>query len=76
MTPEEHRLMLFMLTNQLQALKALVEALKAKGVLDSDDLSAYGAFVESEDAISRDLLMTVLTRYKGHAKTLGIQTGL
>jgi len=76
MTPEEHRLMLFMLTRQLQALKALVEALKAKGLLDSDDLSAYGAFVESEDAISRELLLTVLAPYKSYAANLGIQTGL
>jgi hypothetical protein len=76
MTDNEHKLILFMFTKQLTVMKAMLEALKSKGVFEHDDLTAYEQMVNSQPAMTADLLIAATMQYKAYAKLLGIETGL
>lgn len=72
MTQDEHRLMVFMFTKQVTIFRALVEALKARGVLEPDDLMAYESLVGSQKELTSDLFESVAEQYTEFAKLLGL----
>jgi hypothetical protein len=72
MTQDEHRLMVFMFTKQVTIFRALLEALKARGVLEPDDLMAYESLVRSQKELTSDLFESVAEQYTEFAKLLGL----
>jgi hypothetical protein len=72
MTHEEHKLMLFMFVKQMALFRALIESLKSKGLLETDDLQAYEALIRSTDAMSKPVFDEVAGYYSGFATSLGI----
>jgi hypothetical protein len=72
MTHDEHRLMVFMFTKQVTIFRALLEALKARGVLEPDDLMAYESLVGSQKELTSDLFESVAEQYTEFAKLLGL----
>jgi hypothetical protein len=73
MSPEEHKLMLGMFTEQIMVIKSLVTALRSVGVLEADDLNAF-AFVESsqEEEVDPAISRAVVSRYISLAKAHGM----
>ena len=76
MTPEEHKLMLYMFVKQMSLFRALLESLKAKGVLEIDDLQAYEALIRSTDELGASVYREVAGYYSGFATSLGIDDQL
>ena len=72
MTHAEHKLMLFMFTKQISMFRALIESLKAKGILETDDLQAYEALIRSTDAMNASVFDEARGYYSGFATSLGI----
>jgi hypothetical protein len=77
MTPEEHRLVLWVLVRQMQSDKILLEILKSRGVLErDDDPEAYASSVALDERSNHELLAEAKAEYLKIAKTLGVETGL
>lgn len=76
MTHEEHKLMLYMFVKQMSLFRALLESLKAKGVLEPDDLQAYEALIRSTDEMNLPVFEEVAGYYSGFATSLGIENQL
>jgi hypothetical protein len=77
MTLEEHKLVVFMLAQQFQRLMAVVEALKAKGVLEPDDLQAYDHLIHGhERGLEMHLFSETCRQYEDFARGLGMDVNL
>lgn len=76
MTHEEHKLMLYMFVKQMSLFRALLESLKAKGVLEPDDLQAYEALIRSSDELSQPVFDEVAGYYSSFATHFGIENQL
>ena len=76
MTADEHKLIVMVLARQAVVIRALSDALVQKGVLEKDDVPAYGALLDSD----RDALIAITHKtrelYKDCALVLGLETGL
>jgi hypothetical protein len=76
MTPEEHRLVILVLARQYQQTRIIIEMLKSRGVLETDDATAFASAV-CLDAPSNDaLLRQAREEYLLAAKEMGVITGL
>jgi hypothetical protein len=64
MNEKEHKLIVFMLAQQNARLMALVEALKSKGVLETDDLRAYERLIYEQENLSPQLFAGVAIQYE------------
>lgn len=76
MTPEEHRLVIWVLVRQAQNTKALLDILKSRGVLQDDDAQAFAASVFLDEASNSALLAEAKAEYLRVAKMMGVVTGL
>jgi transcription initiation factor TFIIIB Brf1 subunit/transcription initiation factor TFIIB len=76
MTENEHRLMVFMFTRQTMLFRSLVELLKSRGVLESDDVAAFESLVVAQETSSRETLVSVVDQYSRFARELGLQGSL
>ncbi len=54
---------------------SLLEALKAKGILEADDLKAYDSLLHQQGQSFR-MFVAVAEDYKAQATALGLETGL
>jgi hypothetical protein len=76
MTPEEHRLVIFVLARQYQQTKILIEILKSRGILESDDPTAFASAVCLDVPSNNALLRQAKEEYLQAAKDMGVVTGL
>ena len=75
MTPDEHRLVLWVFVRQAQTTKALLDILKSREILQDDDAEAFAASVFLE-ASNSALYQQAKEEYLKIAKLLGVETGL
>jgi len=76
MTTKEHMLVLTLFTKQNQLIKVLLDILKSRGILASDDARAF-EFSQVVDASSNAAIFAeAKAKYLELAKGLGIETGL
>ena len=76
MTPEEHRLVIYVLAQQLRHIKTILEILKRRGILESADSEAFASSVFLDDEATLSALREAKADYLNLAKLLGVQTGL
>jgi hypothetical protein len=76
MTPDEHRLVIWVLVRQAQSTKALLDILKSRGILQDDDAEAFGSSVFLDEASNSALLQQAKAEYLKIAKVMGVVTGL
>jgi hypothetical protein len=76
MTPKEHALMLGVLVTQLQLMRALIEMLNSRGIIETGDMGAFMALVQSQKAETSSLVDAAHELYLAAAKTVGVETGL
>jgi hypothetical protein len=76
MTPEEHRLVIYVLARQYQSIKTIIATLKSRGILEGDDPEAFASSVFLDSASNLSVLQEAKTEYLNLAKFLGVQTGL
>lgn len=72
-TPEEHKLILWMLAQQTVRFKALLELLRSRGVLENDDFAAFEHLAESQ---SDEILAAVAEQYIEFGESLGLQDSM
>jgi hypothetical protein len=73
MTSREHILLITMFSKQLQLIKTLAEILRSRGVLDADDLAAFGALVRSDTDATLQMLEETKDLYLKAAKGFGVK---
>jgi hypothetical protein len=76
MTTEEHTLMIAVLSAQLALNKAIMEMLKSRGLVESDDLGAFLALVSDHQQAAAPLALVARQLYLSVAQQLGVVTGL
>lgn len=76
MTPDEHKLMVAVFTRQTMLIRALADALISHGVLQKDDVPAYGALLDSKPSELTQVTEGTLNLYRDIARTLKLETGL
>jgi hypothetical protein len=74
MTENEHRLVVFMFAQQATRFKALLELLRARGILEGDDLAAFEHVVRAE--MDEEIYVEMVAEYTKAAKDFGIQDSL
>jgi hypothetical protein len=74
MTPQEHKLVLFMLAQQTVRFKALLEALKSRGILENDDFLAFEHLAKSQEDQTHALFLATVEQYTEFAHLLGVDT--
>ena len=74
MTPDEHALMIGVLTRQLQIFKTLITILRSRGVMEQSDLDAFYSLIEQDPQV--DMLGMATNLYHQFAEALKIKTGL
>jgi hypothetical protein len=72
MTSKEHLLMITVVAKQLQIIRTLTEILRSRGILEEDDMPAFGDLIRSDREMSTILLNDASTLYLSVAKGLGI----
>jgi hypothetical protein len=72
MTPDEHRLMVFMFTRQMIINRTLIEILKRSNVMQSDDYPAFEALTWEGEKVDHSNFYAVLDQYKTYAQSLGL----
>lgn len=74
MTPNEHKLIVYMLAQQTVRFKALLELLRARGILENDDFAAFEHLAEAQSG--DELLAAIAEQYTEFAVSLGLQDSL
>jgi len=76
MTPEEHRLVIWVLARQLQLGKLFIDILKSRNVLEESDVEAFASTVFWDETSNHALYADAKQEYLKIAKELGLVTGL
>ena len=76
MTAKEHNLMIHMFTDQALAIKALIEILKTREVIEDGDFLAFASLVSQSRTLRSSVEDQVGADYLAAAKVLDITTGL
>jgi hypothetical protein len=76
MTPKDHKLMMAVLVTQLQLFKALIEILNSRGLLETGDMAAFLALIQSQQQATESLVVAAIQIYKTAATLVGVETGL
>ena len=76
MTPEEHRLVIWVLVRQAQGIKTIIEILKSRGLLQENDAEKFASAVFLDEASNFALLQAAKAEYLKLARELGVVTGL
>jgi len=72
MTKEEHVLIVHMFARQSLTIKTLIEILKARNVIDDEDVSAFEASIFAEQDAMRNMVLSMASQYYSFAKALGL----
>lgn len=76
MTPEEHRLVIWVLARQLQQAKVFLDVLKSRNVLEEGDAEAFATSVYLDETSNSALYREAKSEYLKIAKAMGLKTGL
>jgi hypothetical protein len=76
MTPQEHELMLLMFAKQHEAIGILIDVLKSRNILTSDDDKAFAHVVHFDQKRLLQFTVQAWADYQKFAAQLGITTGL
>ena len=76
MTTNEHYLVITVLARQYQYVKTLIQILKSRGVLETDDFRAFQSLVVLDEASNDALLHRATEEYLTLAQNLGVDTGI
>jgi hypothetical protein len=74
MTENEHKLIIFMLTQQNIRLKALLEILESRGILEENDFDAFQQLAKEQ--MGDDMMLATINQYREYARLLGLQDSL
>ena len=70
MTKQEHNLVVHMFAKQTQMLLAMLEALKAKGIMTQEEFREYQVLLLSQP---QNAMAQTRMQYESYAKMLGVQ---
>jgi hypothetical protein len=73
MTFEEHALLITMFAKQAQQIRILETILKAKGILEGDDTTAFAAAAWADDPATDAVADNVADKYRAVCNALGIK---
>jgi hypothetical protein len=76
MSPNEHRLMVFMFARQIILIQSFIEILRSRDILQEGDIEAFEALVRSQEASDHDVRVSVASQYQEIARQLGIEGNL
>ncbi|MFY9854907.1 MAG: hypothetical protein WAK26_13615 [Terracidiphilus sp.] len=71
MTENEHKLVVFMLAQQNIRLKALLEILESRGILEENDFDAFEHLAREE--MGDEMMLATMNQYREYARILGLQ---
>jgi hypothetical protein len=74
MTENEHKLMVFMLAQQNIRLKALLEILESRGILEENDFDAFEHLARQQ--MGDDMMLATMNQYREYARLLGLQESM
>jgi hypothetical protein len=74
MTENEHKLMVYMLAQQNIRLKALLEILESRGILEENDFDAFQHLAKEQ--MGDDMMLATMNQYREYARLLGLQESL
>jgi hypothetical protein len=76
MTPQEHRLMVFMLARQQMLIESQLQILRSRELLDEGDEQAFEALTKEAQEIDPSILRRVGEHYAIYAKVLRLEGDL
>jgi hypothetical protein len=76
MTHDDHHLMVLMFARTFQAMAAITETLKSRGIWTEDDEKAFNFAVHQNDAVILRCAALAMTEYLKVAAKVGVETGL
>lgn len=76
MTTKEHELMILMFARLHEAVGAISETLKSRGIWTGDDQKAFSHAVHADDEKMLQYVSQATHDYLRHASRLGVETGL
>jgi hypothetical protein len=74
MTENEHKLMVYMLAQQNIRLKALLEILETRGILEENDFDAFEHLAREQ--MGDDMMLATMNQYREYAMLLGLQESM
>ena len=74
MTENEHKLMVFMLAQQNIRLRALLEMLESRGILEESDFDAFQQLAKEQ--MGDNMTLATMNQYRDYARILGLQESL
>jgi hypothetical protein len=74
MTENEHKLVVFMLAQQNIRLKALLEILESRGILEENDFDAFEHLARQQ--MGDDMMLATMNQYREYARLLGLQESM
>ncbi|MGB0064565.1 MAG: hypothetical protein WBP85_08985 [Terracidiphilus sp.] len=74
MTENEHKLIVYMLAQQNIRLKALLEILESRGILEENDFDAFEHLAREQ--MGDDMMLATMNQYREYARLLGLQESL
>ena len=74
MTENEHKLMVYMLAQQNIRLKALLEILESRGILEENDFDAFELLARQQ--MGDDMMLATMNQYREYAMLLGLQESM
>jgi hypothetical protein len=76
MSPNEHKLMVYMFVRETMLLKAFVEILRSRNILQDGDVEAFEELVRSQEFSNREIFASVAEQYRAFARELGLEQNL
>ena len=76
MTAKEHTLMVHMFARQTMLVKAVVEMLRSRDILEPDDVDAFEALVRETEHRDLEIFRAVANQYSKFAEGLGLEDDL
>lgn len=76
MSPNEHKLMVYMFAREAMLIQALFEVLRSRDLLEQGDVEAFESLVHSYEKIDNDMWASVAEQYQTFAKVLGLEGNL
>ncbi len=72
MTQKEHALMIAMFVREAKLIKIILEILRSRGIVETDDPAAFEALVRLDPKVISDLIDATEAVYWQTAKALGV----
>ena len=74
MTENEHKLLVYMFAQQNIRLKALLEILESRGILEENDFDAFQQL--ATELMGEDMMRATMNQYREYARLFSLQDSL